>query len=39
MNQIYQMAVKLNQIAITYTRMFQCKTLQNLPKLEFLVLK
>jgi hypothetical protein len=37
---IYEMAVcKIDQIVIKFTNIFLCKTLQNLPKLEFLVKK
>jgi hypothetical protein len=42
-NQIYQTATKIpngrkiDQTAIKYTNIFNCKILQNLPKLGFLV--
>jgi hypothetical protein len=34
---VYQMATNIYQTAVKYTNVFHCKTLQNLPKLGFLV--
>jgi hypothetical protein len=33
------MGYKIDQITINYTDIFHCKTLQNLPKLGFLIWK
>jgi hypothetical protein len=42
-HELYQISIKYNkdhkmdQVSIKYINMFQCKTLQNLPKFGFLV--
>jgi hypothetical protein len=38
-NKIYQMAEIYSKVGIKYTNVFHSKTLQNVPKFEFLVLK